>query len=178
MRVTRGVIAAAASMGLAIVFAGTARAVSERFEDLPASVEVAQVFGVEVTRSNLVFENAQPGRETIIGDGGTLNQVTCRSNTGRPWYLNAQVRSLSHLQQSMNLPAGSLKWRLVTSTGQGEMLRGEFRGFSDEPSVIYTAAGDDLRGRLVELKFEYSLAVPSDAPAGTYVGQLVFTMAE
>lgn len=153
-------------------------AISERFQDLPASVDVAQVFGLDVTRSSLTFENAQPGRDTVIGSGGSLNQVTCRSNTGRSWYLKAQVRSLTHLQQAIDLPTGSLKWRVTSSTGQGEISQRDFRGFSDEAAVIYAAAGDDLRGRQVALSFEYSLTVPSNAPAGTYVGQLVFTMVE
>ena len=43
---------------------------------------------------------------------------------------------------------------------------------------MYTAQGDDMKGRPVYLRFRYRLTSPLDAPAGSYVGEIVFTMTE
>ncbi len=147
---------------------------------LSASVEVAPVFGVNLSNPSLAFPEVSPGKTYVLGEGHFYNEVVCRSNNGRPWYLKAQLISLKHLQQNYRLPPQQLKIRVFDSNGQGEVVRGrnQFDPFTAEPMLIYTAQGRDTEGAKVVLRFQYSLTCPPDAPAGSYVGQLIFTMAE
>lgn len=169
---------ASAMLGLS-VSGGIAAALEERFEDLPVSVEVATDFGVDVTQALLTFPNVSPGQPTILGEHRFFNEVACRSNTGRPWYLKASLLTLKHTGTGQALPASNLQWKIVGSTGSGssEGLM-TFRPFADQPETIYQSAGDDERGREVVLQFQYSLTPESSSLAGTYVGQVVFTMTE
>ena len=157
-----------------------ASALEERVEDLSVSVEVAGVFGVEIDQPQVAFNNVSPGTTTIAGEGRDVHELRCRSNAGRPWYLKAHLLSLRHAQTGTDLPAASLQWNIVDSTGSGEPAggRGQFHPFAEQPVLVYASAGDDQRGREVLLRFQYSLTVPPAAPAGDYLGQLVFTMAD
>lgn len=97
------------------------------------------------------------------------------------WYLKVHLLSLTHLESHTPLPPEYLKWKLVESTGAAADLLGDravFQAFTPEPVLLYTSAGDDNRGREVILRFQYSLTIPPEAPAGNYVGQMVLTMAE
>jgi hypothetical protein len=157
-----------------------AEALEERVDDLPASVEVASVLGLDVSNPNLTFNDLSPGTTKVLGEGSFFHSVTCRSNSGRPWYLKAELLSLTHLNGSPNLPARQLKWRIVESTGLALPAGGryDFQAFEDHPVLLYASLDDDQRGHPVVLKLQYSLTTPSDALAGTYIGQLVFTMAD
>jgi hypothetical protein len=162
-----------------VMAAWTAEALEERFEDLPASVEVAGVFGVDVAQAFLTFQNVAPMQTTVLGEGRFFNEVTCRSNAGRPWYLKAHLVALKHTGTGRTLPAETLKWKIVGSTGAGSSAgRVDFQPFSEQPETLYASGGDDVRGRDVVLQFQYSLTPPPSSLAGTYAGQLVFTMAE
>ena len=162
-----------------LMFGGGVSALEERFEDLPASVEVASDFGVDVTQAFLTFPNVSPGRASVLGENRFFNEVKCRSNTGRAWYLKAHLVALKHTGTNRALPASSLRWKIVGSTGSGSSTgRTEFQSFSEQPETIYESRGDDARGRNVTLQFQYSLTPPPSSLAGTYVGQIVFTMAE
>jgi hypothetical protein len=162
------------------LLAPAAGAFDERLEDLSASVEVASVSEVDVDTAHLAFTDLVPGQTTVLGEGRHFNQVRCRSNSGRPWYLKARVESLRHLEGGQLLPAPFLKWKVVDSTGHGEPAGapGSFEEFSDQLSVIYSAQGDDLRGREVVLSFQYSLTGPPTARAGAYAGTIVYSMEE
>lgn len=156
-----------------------AQALEERIQDLSASVEVGAVFGVDVSQSHLAFQEVSPGTTKILGEGRHYNQVVCRSNSGRPWYLKAHIVSLTQVGGRRSLPFDALKWQIVDSTGFGHSTGGaDFQPFSDAPALLYVGAGDDLRGHEVVLKLQYSLTAPFDAPAGSYAGQIIFTMAE
>lgn len=162
-----------------LTLTGRLEAFEERTEDLAASVEVAAVFGVDVSTTSLTFSNVEPGRTTVIGEGHDFNEVTCRSNAGRPWYVKAHVVSLTHLDRPSELPAAALKWKIVDVSGEGEPVGGsDFEAFTETPTLIYASRGDDDLGRPVVLHLQYSLTGPPDAPAGTYVGQIVVTMSE
>ncbi len=158
---------------------GGVSALEERFEDLSASVEVASDFGVDVPQAFLTFTNVSSGRTSILGESRFFNEVTCRSNTGRPWYLKAHLVTLKHTGTNRALPASTLRWKIVGSTGSGSSTgRTDFQPFAEQPETIYESRGDDHRGRSVVLQFQYSLTPPPSSLAGTYVGQIVFTMAE
>ena len=159
---------------------GRVTALEERTEDLSASVEVASVFSLDLSKAGLAFNDISPGKTRILGEGRGFNEIRCRSNSGRPWYLKAQVMSLRHVQGASDLPVSSLKWKVVDSTGSGEPVggRSDFHEFSEQPALIYASRGDDDRGHEVVLRFQYSLSAPPDALAGTYAGQVVFTMVE
>ena len=175
----RAIVRVGTALGLVLAPASS-EALEERFEDLPASVEVAGVFGVDVAQAFLTFQNVVPAQTAFLGGGRFDNQVTCRSNYGRPWQLQAQLISLKHPAAARVLPPSALQWRLVESTGSGSSGggAGAFQPFSEAPVAVYTAGGEDLRGRDVILRFQYRLLAPPSTLAGTYVGQIVFTMTE
>ena len=159
---------------------GPASALEERIDHLSASVEVASLFSLNLSKASLAFNNVSPGKTLILGEGHWFNEIRCRSNSGRPWYLKAQVMSLKHTGSDYQLSADALTWKIVDATGSGEPMGGRsaFHTFSEESDLIYASQGDDDRGREVVLRLQYALAVPPDAPAGSYVGQVVFTMVE
>ena len=162
-----------------LVSGDRASALEERYEDLTASVEVASDFGVDVAQAFLTFPNVSPGLTSILGENRFFNEVKCRSNTGRSWYLTAHLVTLKHTGTNRVLPASTLQWKIVGSTGSGSSAgRTAFQPFSEQSETIYESGGDDSRGRSVSLQFQYSLTPPPSSLAGTYVGQIVFTMAE
>jgi len=154
-------------------------AFEELFDDLSASVEVAGLFDVEATNTNLTFTDVEPGRTTILGEGGFHTMVTARSNYDTPWYLKAHLVTLRHAASSRTLPASSLKWRVVRSTGSAQPIGGPgFHEFSDQPVLMYASQGGDQRGRKVTLELQFSLTCPSSAFWGAYFGEVYFTMEE
>lgn len=165
----------------ACVFQGRdAAALEEKFEDLSASVEVAPVFSLSLDNPNLAFGPINSEGTAVLGSGRFFNEIRCRSNSGRPWYLKAHLLSLRHLESNASLPPASLKWKIVESTGQAEpmMDAAEFQAFATDPVLMYASQGDDDRGHEVTLRFQYSLTTEADTRAGNYAGQVVFTMAE
>lgn len=154
-----------------------ARALQEQFEDLSATVEVGGVFGLDVPQTFLTFHNLSPGETKTLGEGQS-HEVKCRSNSGRPWYLKSQVVSLRETATGRALPVSYLRWRIVDATGDGAPAGGGFQEFTEQPSLVYASHGLDEKGRVVVLKFQYSLTSPPSAIAGTYVGHIIFTMAE
>ncbi len=155
-----------------------AEALNQQFEDLSASVEVAPVFSFSLDHPHLAFGVVGPKATKIIGESGFYNQVTCRANSGRPWYLKAQLLSLKQVGGGASLDPSSLKWKLADSTGSARPLHADFEPFTSDSVLIYSSEGDDNRGQEVILRFQYSLTTPLDAQAGTYVGEVIFTMVE
>lgn len=156
-----------------------AEALDLKIEDLSASVEVASTFGLSLDNPNLAFGLISPGQTKILGEGRFFNQIKCRSNSGRPWYIKAQLLSLRSSQKAFSLSLSSLKWKIAELTGSNRTAaQYAFQPFSSQPALIYTSQEDDNRGREVTLGLQYSLVLPADAPAGEYVGQVIFTMAE
>ncbi len=156
-----------------------ALALDLKLEDLSASVEVVPVFSLTLDNPSLTFGLIAPGEKKIIGEGRFFNEIRCRSNSGRPWYLKAQLVSLRVAEKGFEIPFANLKWKISESSGSDQTAaRGDFRSFSAEPMVIYSSTGDDLRGKEVVLRFQYLLESPDNAPSGNYVGQIIFTLAE
>ena len=157
-----------------------ADALDEESATLSASVEVAPVFSLSLTNPHLAFAELRPGQPTVLGEGRFFNEVACRSNSGRPWLVTAQVLSLHHAQGGYALPASALEWNVAETTGAGTVANGPgtFAPFSDQSVLVYTAQGDDMKGRPVYLRFRYRLTSPLDALAGSYVGEIIFTMTE
>jgi len=159
--------------------AGGAFALEQRLQDLTASVEVAPTFSLSLDNPNLAFGLIGPGQSKTLGEGYYFNEVRCRSNSGRNWFLKVQLISLKMMEKEYHLTAPNLKWKVVSSTGTAEPVgKMQFEEFQNEPVLLYASQGDDNRGKEVALKFQYNLSSPADAPAGTYVGQIIFTMAE
>lgn len=154
-------------------------ALDRKITDISASVEVLPTFSISLDNPHLAFGLVKPGQTKILGEGRFFNQIKCRSNYGRDWYLKAQLTSLRLLGKPYSLPTSNLKYRIVESTGSAEVLSREgFKEFTEQPSVIYTSQSDDNEGKEVILRFQYSLTSPSDAPAGNYIGRIIFTMTE
>ena len=160
--------------------ATTVHALEEQYADLPVSVEVATVFSLSLDNPQLVFQRLSPGKTNVLGEGRFFNELTCRVNTGRPWYLKAQLLSLKHVGRDYTLPASLLQWKAVEVVGAVEQPAGryDFQKFAEQPTVIYASQGSERLGQTVVIRLQYSLSCPLDAPAGDYVGQLIFTMAE
>lgn len=143
-------------------------------------MEVAPIFSFSLSNPNIAFGSISPGKTEILGKERFFNEISCRSNSGRTWYLKAHLVSLKLLEKDYLLAPSNLKWKVVESTGSTQPLGGkvEFEGFSNEPLLIYASQEDDNRGKEVILRFQYSLSCPLDAPAGNYIGSIVFTMTE
>ena len=157
----------------------SSQALEERVEDLTASVEVSSVFRFTLDKPNLTFHDVSPGKTKILGEGRWFNEIRCRSNSGQPWYLNAQVASLRNSQGGDELPPASLQYKVVDVQGSGTPAGGsEFRPFAEQPTLVYASRGADDQGREVILRLQYSLSTPANALAGNYLGQVVFTMVE
>lgn len=159
---------------------GSAAALEERIQDLSAAVEVAATFQCGLDNPHLAFGSVSPGRPMTLGGGGFFNELRCRSNSGRPWYLKAHLLGLRHLDTGRTLKADNLTWRVVDVSGSTEPTGGrqDAQPFADDPILVYASQGADERGREVLLRFQYTLTTPENAPAGTYVGEVIFTMAE
>lgn len=167
-------------IGGVCLFCNEAKGLEERFEDLSASVEVGGTFGLSLDNPNLAFGLIGPGKTVVLGEGRFLNEVRCRSNSGRTWYLKAHLVSLKLLERDYSLDPSNLKFKVVESTGSAPPLSGklDFGGFSHQPLLIYASQGDDNKGKEVTLRFQYSLSCPLDVPAGNYIGSIIFTMTE
>ena len=156
-------------------------ALEERVEDISASVEVASCFSLSLDKPQLEFGQIKPAETKILGEGRFFNEVRCRSNYGRTWFLKAHLLSsgLKFAEGDYRLPVSALKWRIVSARSEAEPLgEFQFQEFSSEPALIYISQGDDSRGKEVVLRFQYSLSSPDDAPAGVYSGSIIFTMSE
>lgn len=174
--------------GLVLFFCGCAcflslfteaTALEEKVGDLSVSVEVAPVFSLALDNPNLAFGLINPGQTKTLGEGRFFNELKCRSNSGRTWYLKAQLVSLKVLGKDYSLSPSRLKYRIADLRGSAKTYaRLEFKEFSEQPLLIYTSEGEDNRGKEVILGLQYLLSSPEDAPAGNYVGQIIFTMAE
>lgn len=166
-------------LGSAFFLPLTTQALEIKVEDLSASVTVAPVFSLALDNPNLAFGLIKSGETKVLGLGRYFNEVRCRSNYGRPWVLKVQLTSLGLLEKQYSISGSNLKWKVVESTGSAEPIGGlEFKEFSDVSMLLYASLGDDNRGKEIVLRFQYSLTIPIEAPAGNYVGQLVFTMTE
>ena len=159
---------------------GTARALEEQYADLPVSVEVASVFNLALDNPQLLFPHLSPGTTQILGEGRFFNALTCRTNAGRPWSVTAQLLSLKHGTLNYALPASQLQWKIVEVSGtvDHQPPRRDFQPFADQPIMIYASPADDEPGHEVVLRLQYSLSCPLDAPAGDYIGRIIFTMTE
>ena len=163
-----------------VLASSTAHALEEHFATLSASVEVAPVFSLTLSNPHLAFHQVSPGKTEVLGEENFFNEVRCRSNSGRAWHLKAELVSLKHVERNAALPPAQLKLRVVQASGEAQAMlgRADFQSFSDQSLLLYSSQGNDNRGQEVVLRFQYSLSCPFDAPAGNYVGQVVFTMAE
>ena len=161
------------------LYAQESGALEQKIQDLTASVEVVPVFSLSLDNPNLSFGMIGPGQTKTLGEGYYFNEVKCRSNSGRNWYLKMQLTSLQLLGKEYHLSTPSLKWKVIGNTGSAEPVgKMRFEDFSAQPILLYASLGDDNKGKEVALKFQYQLALSADAPAGTYVGQIMFTLAE
>lgn len=167
------------SIGIFCLLPLRLEALEEKIEDLSVSVEVAPIFSLSLDNPNLTFGLVSPGQTKVLGEDYFFNELKCRANSGRTWYLKAQLVSLKVLGKNYSLYPSYLKYKIVDLQGSAkDYARLGFREFSEQPLLIYISQGEDNRGREVILRLQYSLSSPAEAPAGDYVGQIIFTMAE
>jgi hypothetical protein len=166
-------------VALFLLFAAQVYALEQKVSDLSASVEILPVFSLSLDNPNIVFGLMSPGETKLLGEGKFFNEIRCRSNSGRDWYLKAQIVSLKLLEREGAIPNANLKWKVSEYVGAAEPGgKNEFKAFSDQAELIYASQGDDNRGKEVILRLQYSLTSPLDASAGNYAGQIIFTLTE
>ena len=173
------------SIGIVLLFVGLcfcfeANALDEKQETLSVSVEVAPTFGLSLDGSSLSFGSIKPGQSIVLGEDNYYNELRCRSNYGRTWFVKAQLLTgLKLADKNYYLPVSALAWKVVEANSTANPLgEHQFQKFDSQPSLIYISQGDDNKGKEVVLRFQYKLSCPGDAPGGVYFGSIVFTMTE
>lgn len=156
------------------------QALEEIFSDLPCSVEVSPIFSLSLDKNHIDFGLVEPGSKRILGEGGFFNELRCRSNYGRTWYLKVNFPSPPKLLGGkFYLPKDTFRIRVNQKISEAEPLFGlQFDSLDKESKILYISQKDENDGKEVILRFQYMFSVPEDAPAGNYQGQIIFTMTE
>jgi hypothetical protein len=164
---------------LLITLFSEVEALDQATDDLSASVEVAPVFSLYLNNPNLAFGLLSPGQRKVLGESRFFNEMRCRSNSGRSWYLKVQLVSFKLLDKPAAIAASNLSFKVAEFSGSAEPLgRYDFHEFSEKPLLIYTSQGIDNEGKEVIFRFQYRLLSPLDVPAGSYSGSITITMSE
>lgn len=147
----------------------------EIFEDITGSVIVGVTFEITGANVPIDFGLIQPEEEVILYPDRYFNEVRCRSNSGKTWYLKAFCKNLEGTFASIS--SKHLKFRIYRTDGQGTYST-EWMEFSDKPVLIYTSAGNDNLGKEVRLQFVYKFRPPPKVPGGNYTASVSFIMTE
>ena len=150
------------------------------FNDTSAGVNVASVFLLSIDKNNIDFESGQPGQKQTLYEGDYFNQLICRSNHGKTWYLKAQLlMPVKHERGDIQIPPENFKWKVLSGNGDGAVANlYKFNGFSMSPELVYVSSGDDNLGKEVKLQLQYELDIPYNVLAGRYSSQILFTITE
>jgi len=149
----------------------------EDTENIYASVTVLPRFTLSLDNNYLDFGNIQSGETVVLNPASYYNTIKCVSNKGKKWYLKIS------LQGDIKGPAGTTvdpsfcKWRIHSETGDGSPVEG-WSSFNKEPVFVYTARGEDIQGKGVTIRFQYSLELPPCAKAGHYSIRVLYTLTE
>ena len=125
------------------------------------------------------FGSMQLGEEKTLAQFGSYqNQITCSSNSNRPWYLKIHV--LQPLASGRDtIPLDRFKWRVTSTNGHGTVAHAhEFIPFALPPDVVYISDGSEASGVPVFLQFTYQLELPEAQVSGVYHTTIRFTLTE
>ena len=107
------------------------------------------------------------------------NQVTCKSDNARAWYL--KVQSLGPLKSGDDyIPYENFNWKAIEAlNGDGVIYNKDaYNSFSDISALVYSSGVNDSKGNEVNLRFKYSLFIPKNQIAGNYRTIIRYTMTE
>ena len=159
------------------VIGTTSFAYQERFKDLYSSVVVGATFKLTVDNSAMDFGFINPGQSYELYPNRYYNEVTCLSNTGKPWYLKMSLVTGLHGAKGSVIPKKNLTWSVYSVEGGGAKPEG-WSPFEDTPVLIYSATSEDSRGEPVKVRLKYKLDVPGDVTADSYATTIIYSMTE
>lgn len=138
---------------------------------LTATVEVEEVFGIEIENNFVDFGKALPG-SSVSGDSSVT--ISCATNANVQWTLTVQANP-PFTYQTYQIPNSNFSWEAALVEGSGQII--EAGGMSQDPQDVYIAGRDDLiTVDPVELSVTFSLFVPQGTLPGKYQSQVTFSM--
>lgn len=137
----------------------------------------AAVFSLTLDAASVGFGLIAPGESRELGVGGYHNELTAVSDGAVPYFIKIYDSAplTCGLQTVSN---ANFEWLASYSDGQGTVAAGGYQPFSLSPALVYTAAGTDLTGVPVKIRFRYRLTIPGGQAAGTYTTTIVYLLTE
>lgn len=137
----------------------------------------AAVFSISLDAASVNFGSIVPGSASELGAGGHHNEVTAASDGGVAYYI--KIYDTAPLAcVSFTIPNSNFEWLASYMDGQGVLAAGAYQAFSTSPALAYSAAGNDLTGTPVHVRFRYKLTVPGAQGAGFYTTTVVYLLTE
>lgn len=163
----------------------SAAVIADITNEVDVSVKVNSKFELKVDRSNIDFENMDPGEvKNGVPAGGI--RVSAKTNSGRPWYVTiSTVKELSNGDDY--IPNENFYWYgWKSKAANGTFYGKEKQIFTTEPALLYSPSSDEYNNmRLVKGKLEgtdvfvkFGLKVPLRQNSGDYHTIVRFTMTE
>jgi len=147
------------------------------------ALESRAEFSVTISDSNnyLDFGSMKPGDNGRLAiKGGYHHTIHCVSTNGRIWYLKmAVIRPFSFGVKTIPMENMAVVVEQLLS-GQGIVFNGTNREIplTSPQTIIYTSALEDNNGQAVEMNMYYTLKIPENQIAGSYVANLQYVMVE
>lgn len=145
--------------------------------DMFASVVVLPSFKLSLDNANINFGFTEPGKHVELYPNTNYNEVKCISNKGNAWYLKLSVIGNVIGPQDSKVVIDNFKWMVSRSTGDGVAEKG-WHSFTELPARVYTSGQADSAGGEVTIQFKYRLDMPSNATAGNYNLNVLYTMTD
>ena len=145
--------------------------------DMFASVVVLPTFKLSLDNASINFGYAEPGKTIELNPYAHYNEVRCKSNKGKTWYLKVSVTGNIIGPEDSNVGIDSFKWQVVSSSGDGVAEQG-WQSFSQTPVRVYTSGERDALGEEVVIRFKYKLDMPQTAKGGNYSVNVLYTMTD
>ena len=138
------------------------------------------LFEVEVDAYSIDFGFMNISESKELNEKGLYhNQITCKSDNARAWYL--KVQSMGPLKSGEDyIPYENFSWTAVEAlNGDGVIYNKDgYNPFYDIPALVYSSGANDSKGSEVKLNFKYSLSIPKNQIAGNYRTIIRYTMTE
>ena len=138
------------------------------------------LFEVEVDAYSIDFGFMNISESKELNEKGLYhNQVTCKSDNARAWYL--KIQSIGPLKSGDDyIPYENFNWMAVEAlNGDGVIYnKNGYNPFYEIPALVYSSGVNDSKGGEVSLRFKYSLFIPKNQIAGNYRTIIRYTMTE
>ena len=142
-----------------------------------AAAAAADTFTIGVDVNALDFGGQLPGANASLGGAGYFNEVTTISDHNAAYYL--KIYDTAPLTSgSRAIPNSCFRWLTTYTDGAGTLNYVDGHTFDTTPILAYTAAGADLTGTAVHTRFRYTVVVPDNQVAGTYLTTVIYLLTE